>query len=127
MEQRAWVATRKGLFKLRQRAGAWAVERISFLGEPVSMVLPPTKGGRVFAALNLGHFGVKLHGSDDGGVTWNELTTPAYPKQPEGEPLAGVACSEPSMTLSSRVCASSGMSPISSRNSVPPSASTNLP
>ena len=91
MEQRAWVATRKGLFELRHRTGAWAVEHISFLGEPVSMVLPPTEGGRMFAALNLGHFGVKLHGSDDGGVTWNELTTPAYPKQPEGEPLAGVA------------------------------------
>ena len=30
-------------------------------------------------------------------------------------------------TRSSRVCASSGMSPISSRNSVPPSACSNLP
>ncbi len=70
MRQRAWVATRKGLFELRQRAGTWQVERISFLGEPVSMVLPPTEGGRMYAALNLGHFGVKLHGSDDAGVTW---------------------------------------------------------
>jgi len=91
MEQRAWVATRKGLFELRQRAGAWAIERVSFLGEPVSMVLPPQGSGRMFAALNLGHFGVKMHASDDAGVTWHELAAPAYPPQPEGEPVAGVA------------------------------------
>src|SRR2546425_456543 len=72
--------------------------RHSFLGEPVSMVLPPTTGdagganpSRLYAALNLGHFGVKLHGSDDGGETWQELATPTYPPQPDGEPVAGVA------------------------------------
>lgn len=91
MEQRAWAATRKGLFELRQRSGAWAIERVSFLGEPVSMVLPPQGSGRMFAALNLGHFGVKMHASDDAGVSWHELPAPAYPPQPEGEPVAGVA------------------------------------
>lgn len=91
MEQRAWVATRKGLFELRQRGSVWAIERVSFLGEPVSMVLPPQGSGRMFAALNLGHFGVKTHASDDAGATWHELPAPAYPTQPEGEPVAGVA------------------------------------
>ena len=90
-QQRAWVATRKGLFELRQRSGGWAIERVSFLGEPVSMVLPPQGSGRMFAALNLGHFGVKVHASDDAGTTWQELPAPAYPPQPEGEPVAGVA------------------------------------
>ena len=32
MERRAWVATRKGLFEMRRRAGSWAIERVSFLG-----------------------------------------------------------------------------------------------
>jgi hypothetical protein len=91
MEDRAWVATRKGLFELRHRGGAWAIERVSFLGEPVSMLLPPQPSGRMLAALNLGHFGVKLHASDDDGATWNELPAPAYPPQPEGEPAGGVA------------------------------------
>ena len=92
MEQpRAWVATRKGLFGLRQRAGAWAIERVSFLGEPVSMVLPPQGSGRMLAALNLGHFGVKLRASDDEGLSWHEVAVPAYPMQPEGEPVGGVA------------------------------------
>jgi hypothetical protein len=91
VEQRAWVATRKGLFELRRRGSAWAIERVSFLGEPVSMVLPPQGAGRMFAALNLGHFGVKMHASDDAGATWHELPVPAYPKQPDGEPVGGVA------------------------------------
>jgi hypothetical protein len=84
---RAWLATRKGLFELRLRAGAWAVERVSFLGDPVSQVLPPLADGpapgRMLAALNLGHFGVKMQASDDGGATWQEVAVPTYPAQPE--------------------------------------------
>jgi len=86
MGDRAWVATRKGLIELRRRAGAWAVERASFVGDPVSMVLPPDASGRMFAALNLGHFGVKVHASDDAGASWREVTAPAFPTQPEGAP-----------------------------------------
>lgn len=86
-ETSAWLATRKGLFELRSAGpGApWRIERVSFLGEPVSMVLPPPAGGgRLLAALNLGHFGTKLQASDDGGRSWTELAAPAYPPQPEG-------------------------------------------
>lgn len=66
---RAWVATRKGLFELRRQREGWRVERVSFLANPVSMLLPPQADGRMLAALNLGHFGVKLHASDDEGVS----------------------------------------------------------
>lgn len=82
-DDRAWVATRKGLFEMRRRSGRWGVERISFLGEPVSMLLPPDDKGRMLAALNLGHFGVKLHRSEDAGQSWAEVTTPAFPEQPK--------------------------------------------
>jgi hypothetical protein len=82
MEDRAWVATRKGLFELQRQASGWAVANVGFLGEPVSMVLPPTASGRMLAALNLGHFGVKVHASDDGGKSWQEVATPIYPAQP---------------------------------------------
>ncbi|HJV96445.1 MAG TPA: exo-alpha-sialidase [Albitalea sp.] len=84
MNNRAWIATRKGLFEMRRSAERWSIERVSFLGEPVSMVLPPQADGRMLAALNLGHFGVKLHASDDAGVSWHEVATPSYPAQPEG-------------------------------------------
>jgi hypothetical protein len=82
MTDRAWVATRKGLFELRRQAVGWRIERCSFLGEPVSMLLPPQGDGRMLAALNLGHFGVKLHASEDTGASWHEVTTPSYPEQP---------------------------------------------
>jgi len=83
---RAWVATRKGLFELRRQAAPpyWTFGAPTFPGDPVSMVLPPpADGGPMLAALNLGHFGVKLHASDDAGSTWAEVATPAFPPQPE--------------------------------------------
>jgi photosystem II stability/assembly factor-like uncharacterized protein len=84
MNDRCWVATKKGLFELRRGAGRWSIERTSFLGEPVSMLLPPADGSPLVAALNLGHFGVKLHASDDAGASWREIAAPQYPPQPEG-------------------------------------------
>jgi len=80
---RAWVATRKGLFELRREGSRWRLGRTAFPGDPVTTVLPPDAQGRMLAALNLGHFGVKLHASDDAGATWSEVAAPAYPPQPE--------------------------------------------
>ena len=85
MTHRAFVATRKGLFELRRSGDAWRIARESFLGEPVSMLLAPRADGFMLAALNPGHFGVKVHASDDAGVHWREVATPAYPPQPESD------------------------------------------
>jgi photosystem II stability/assembly factor-like uncharacterized protein len=82
-----WAATRKGLFRL-EYAGPNQPGRIAhttFLGEPVTMMLPDARDGSVYAALNLGHFGVKMHRSTDGGTTWTEIATPAYPKTEAGD------------------------------------------
>jgi photosystem II stability/assembly factor-like uncharacterized protein len=84
VNDRAWAATRKGLFELRRRGDGWEVTRVSFLAEPASMLLPPDDDGRMLVALNLGHYGTKLHASDDAGETWREVATPAYPEQPAG-------------------------------------------
>lgn len=82
---RAWVATRKGLFELRSTRGQWRVEHVSFLGEPVTMLLPPAPGdNRMLASLTTGHYGTKVHASDDAGRTWTEVATPTYPTQPDG-------------------------------------------
>ncbi len=81
---RAWVATKKGLFELRQRGGKWAIEHVSFLGEPVSIFLPPADGSaRMLASLTTGHCGTKVWASDDAGRAWSEVAAPAYLKQPE--------------------------------------------
>jgi hypothetical protein len=72
-----YVGTRKGLFIV----GARGIGKPHFLGDPVSMVLPE-RDGTLYAALNLGHFGVKLRRSGDGGKSWNEIAVPEYPPQP---------------------------------------------
>ncbi|MDQ8023783.1 MAG: hypothetical protein REI94_18225 [Moraxellaceae bacterium] len=84
MTRRAWASTRKGLFELLREGKTWRVGRVSFLADPVTMFLPAGPDHPMIAALNLGHFGVKLHASDDDGATWREIATPAYPPQPEG-------------------------------------------
>jgi hypothetical protein len=73
------VGTRKGLFVLGRDGGGWAVEHVAFLGSPVSAVLEDDRDGTLYAALALGHFGPKLHRSRDGGTTFEEITSPAFP------------------------------------------------
>ena len=81
IKQTAFVGTRKGLFAFRRRGLHWApAGEPAFLGEPVSAVLHDPRTGRVYAALRLGHFGVKLHRSDDFGATWREMSAPAFSK-----------------------------------------------
>ena len=80
MTDRAYIATRKGLFSLcRAAAGRWELELIGFRGDPVSFVLADPRDGRLYAALNLGHFGAKLQSSDDRGKSWRECGVPVYP------------------------------------------------
>lgn len=84
MGQKLRVATRKGLFTLKQERDRWTIGEPAFLGDPVSMMLDDPRDGTLYAALNLGHFGVKLRRSRDDGATWDELEGPVYPPQPEG-------------------------------------------
>lgn len=83
MQDCALIATRKGLFEVRRRNGGWTIEPSGFLGDPVTMMLPDRRDGTLYAALNLGHFGVKLHRRDRGAEAWTEIAVPAYPLQPE--------------------------------------------
>jgi hypothetical protein len=92
--QPLWVATRKGLFYLSAKDD-WRIATPSFLGDPVSMVMDDPRDGAVYAALNLGHFGSKLHCSTDRGSTWVERGVPSYanvpadpaaPDAPDGTP-----------------------------------------
>ena len=83
MSDRVLVGTRKGLFDLRRAAGGWNIAGVHFLGDPVTAILPGP-GKRILAALDLGHFGVKLWASEDDGGQWEERAAPAFPPQPEG-------------------------------------------
>jgi hypothetical protein len=80
MSDRILVGTKKGLFELLRSASGWNVGAIHFLGDPVTALLP---GPTLHAALDLGHFGVKLWSSEDDGAHWEERAAPAFPPKPE--------------------------------------------
>ncbi len=76
------VSTRKGLFRVVRKNGKWDIERVDFLGDNVTLTLTDPRDGRHYAALDHGHFGVKLHRST--AVGWEEIAAPVYPPKPEG-------------------------------------------
>ncbi|MBL9124654.1 MAG: exo-alpha-sialidase, partial [Planctomycetaceae bacterium] len=82
MAHRLLVSTRKGLLIYDRAGGGWTRTRTVFLGENVTLAAHDARDGALYAALNLGHFGVKLKRSGDGGETWEDVAVPAYP---EGE------------------------------------------
>jgi hypothetical protein len=78
------ISTRKGLFVAELASGAYRVTRGHFIGDNVTLAMVDPRDGGWYAALEHGHFGPKLHRSDDRGETWTEVATPAYPPKPEG-------------------------------------------
>lgn len=84
MNDRILVGSRKGLFLFERRGAAWDLAHVAFLGDRVSAVCADARGEHLLAALDLGHFGAKLHRSGDGGRTWAELPAPKYPERPPG-------------------------------------------
>jgi hypothetical protein len=76
------VSTRKGLFRVVRERGEWVVDHVDFLGDNVTLALTDRRDGRCYAALDHGHFGVKVHRSTATG--WEEIATPSYPPRPEG-------------------------------------------
>ena len=84
MPQPLLVSTRKGLFTVtRSDSGSWTITDTDFLGDNVTLALVDKRSGKTFAALDHGHFGVKVHRRDPGS-DWQEVATPAYPEKPEG-------------------------------------------
>ncbi len=80
MSDRVYVGTRKGLFELARGGRGWEIAEVHFLGDPVSAVL--ADGDRLYAALDLGHFGAKIW-LRRGTSGWRELPAPAFPPKPD--------------------------------------------
>ncbi|MCC2097833.1 MAG: hypothetical protein KDJ29_13125 [Hyphomicrobiales bacterium] len=76
------VSTRKGLFTIERRSGSWSITGADFLGDNVTLAMADRRDGSRYAALDHGHFGVKMHRNDGSG--WTEIATPKYPEKPEG-------------------------------------------
>jgi BNR-Asp box repeat len=86
MSERMLVATRKGLISLAKKNGGWTLAGTAFLSVPVTAVLHDARDGALYAVLKHGHFGGKLHRSDDGGKSWAELPAPAFPEDAADKP-----------------------------------------
>ena len=82
------VGTRKGLLVIQGQGTEWRVAAHHFAGDPVTQVMVDPRDGAWYAALNLGHFGVKLRKSLDAGTSWQEITAPAFPIKPSDGPWA---------------------------------------
>ncbi len=78
MTDQLLASTRKGLFTLHDNNGAWCIAHSAFLGDNVTFAHVDPRDGSWYAALNLGHFGVKLQRSDDHGKSWSEIAVPAF-------------------------------------------------
>jgi photosystem II stability/assembly factor-like uncharacterized protein len=83
MTAKCHVATRKGLFSFERGRSGWIFARANFVGDNCTLVMHDARSGYLYAALNHGHFGVKLQRSKDGGATWYEAATPKYPEKPK--------------------------------------------
>lgn len=82
MKQTMLLGTRKGFISYEWRNNQWKAASFAFEGVPVSMAYADPRNGTWWAALDHGHWGVKLHRSKDRGKSWEEVAAPAYP---EGE------------------------------------------
>lgn len=86
MSDRLFVGSRKGLFIAERTGSGWELGEPHFVGDPVNLVLQDSRDEAIYAALLLGHFGVKLRRSDDGGSNWVECGVPEYPQaDPDAE------------------------------------------
>ena len=74
------VGTRKGLLLFKKANGAWSIAREDFLGVHVSYAEIDPRANTLYACLDHGHWGNKLHRSVDRGYTWKEIPAPAYPE-----------------------------------------------
>lgn len=86
MSDRFHVGTRKGLFRFDRTPAGWVPAGEWFLGIQIPMLLHDRRDGMLYAAVEHGHFGTKLHRSDDSGANWRELDAPVYPPKPDDAP-----------------------------------------
>ncbi len=80
MKNKVLVGTRKGMLVLERNGSSWKITSDHFLGIPVNLVFEDERNGTWWVALDHGHWGNKLHRSDDKGKTWSEITAPQYPE-----------------------------------------------
>ena len=83
MHKKLLVGTRKGLLIMSRNGAAnseWQVESAHFEAIPVVYAFRDPRTDIIWASLDHGHWGGKLHRSRDGGASWEEVEAPKYPE-----------------------------------------------
>ena len=83
---RLFIGTNKGLLTYEKNGRGWELIQETHQAIPVSYAAVDPRNGTLWACLDHGHWGCKLHRSKDGGKTWEEVAAPAYPEGTEREP-----------------------------------------
>ena len=76
---RLLLATRKGVFDVRRRDGAWHLGTPRAAGQTIAYAVRDPRTGSIWASVDHGHWGAKLARSDDDGVTFAPVEPPKYP------------------------------------------------
>lgn len=74
------LGTRKGTLILDRVDGRWQARPIAHPGVSVSYAARDPRDGTLWAALDHGHWGPKMSRSRDGGATWEDAPSIAYPE-----------------------------------------------
>jgi photosystem II stability/assembly factor-like uncharacterized protein len=74
------LGTKKGLVFVDKLARSWRARRIQLGGIPVSYAFHDDRTQTLWAALDHGHWGVKIQKSTDAGENWSEVAAPKYPE-----------------------------------------------
>ncbi|MFT4592823.1 MAG: hypothetical protein ACI9JK_000522 [Phycisphaerales bacterium] len=82
MQDRILISTRKGLFEYKRDSEELLFSALHFEGDNCTLSFADPRDGCLYVALDHGHFGVKLHRSDNGGELWKEIAVPTYPVKP---------------------------------------------
>jgi photosystem II stability/assembly factor-like uncharacterized protein len=80
------LGTNKGLLVMEKNARGWELVCESFRAIPVSYAMTDPRSGTMWACLDHGHWGVKVHRSKDKGASWEEVPAPKFAAGMEREP-----------------------------------------
>ncbi len=72
------LGTRKGLIIYKRSGGQWMYQSTHFLGIPVSLTFVDERTNTWWACLDHGHWGTKLHRSENQGKDWVEMEAPKF-------------------------------------------------
>jgi hypothetical protein len=77
---KAALGTRKGVIIVESKASNWNLSHVNFDGVSVNFVKKNPHDESLWAGVNHGHWGPKLHKSTDGGKTFQEIGVPKFPE-----------------------------------------------